>query len=276
MRGRKRGAQPVTGADRPPASRQFDVQHWPVAQHDIWRREQMFETHQQQLLSALERAHDAYYRAEVFGGPSLYFHLRSLEAARAKEFDRFAEYVYAVLASWGMHRMGPGGSKMRDFSEFQDSLRSVWPAALQLQAMTLAELDGSGWTSLRTIFCGIRCMASGTSLVGNSKVMAHLLPNLVPPVDRQYTLKFLFGYGQIINGIEGEWKKLMQILQGFFYPLAQSPLFQSKANEWLSHGDKYRWDTSHLKIVDNLVIGLSKLVRAEQAAPGGASQAARP
>jgi hypothetical protein len=109
-------------------------------------------------------------------------------------------------------------------------------------------------------------MASGTSLVGNSKVMAHLLSKLVPPVDREYTLKFLFGRGDITNGIDVEWKKLRQVLEGFFYPIGQSSVFQPKAKEWLELPDRYKWDTSPLKIVDNLVIGFSKMSRVDQGA----------
>jgi hypothetical protein len=228
----------------------------------------MFDDQRNRLLAAMDEAHDAYYRAVVFAGPSLHFHLRSLEAGRAQDFERFAENLYAVLASWGMHRMGPGGSKMREFGEFQTSLRLVWPIALQLRDKEPRSLTESDWNSLKKIFSEIRCMASGTSLVGNSKVMAHLLPKLIPPVDRQYTLKFLFRHGQITNGIEAEWEKLLEILNGFFYPIAQSPLFQHKAGEWLTQSDRFKWDTSALKIVDNLVIGLSKTIRGEQVAPG--------
>ena len=232
----------------------------------------MFDDQRNRLLAALDEAHHAYYQAEVFSGPSLYFHLKSLEATRAQDFERFVEYVYAVLPSWGMHRMG-GGPKMREFGEFRSSLQVVWPIALQLQEKTPGSLGESGWTSLRAVFCGIRCMASGTSLVGNSKVMAHLLPNLIPPVDREYTLKFLFGHGQITNGIDAEWTKLVQILNGFFYPVAQSPLFQPKADEWLTQNNRFKWDTSALKIIDNLVIGVSKMVPAE---PGATTDAPQP
>ena len=228
----------------------------------------MFDDQRNRLLAALDEAHDAYYRSVVFAGPSLHFHLRSLEAARAQDFERFAEYLYAVLASWGMHRMGPGGSKMREFGEFQASLRLVWPIALQLRDKEPSSLTESDWNCLRKVFFEIRCMASGTSLVGNSKVMAHLLPKLIPPVDRQYTLKFLFRHGQITNGTDVEWEKLLQILNGFFYPIAQSALFQDKAEEWLTQNERFKWDTSALKIVDNLVIGLSKTIRGEQVVPG--------
>jgi hypothetical protein len=236
----------------------------------------MFEDQRNRLLAALDEAHEAYYRAEIFGGPSLHFHLRSLAAARAQDFERFAEYVYGVLASWGMHRMGPGGSKMREFEEFRTSLEVVWPVALRLQERAPSHLNETDWADLKTIFCQIRCMASGTSLVGNSKVMAHLLPNLIPPVDREYTLKFLFRNGQITNGVEVEWKKLVQILEGFFYPVAQYSLFQSKAEVWLTHNDQFKWDTSRLKILDNLVIGFLKMVRAEHAAPGNAPKGGSP
>lgn len=218
----------------------------------------MFDLQRTQLLNALDDAHDAYHRSEPFGGPSVYFHTKALEAARARNFERFAECAYAMLASWGMHRMGAGGSKMRKFEDFQTSLQNVWAAALRLQAKTPSNLGVEDWSALRTIFCGSRCMASGTSLVGNSKVMAHLLPNLIPPVDREYTLKFLFGHGRINNAIESEWTTLQRILTDFFYPILTSPLFQAKAKVWLAE-DKWRsWDTSELKIADNLVVGLSK------------------
>jgi hypothetical protein len=222
----------------------------------------MFEDQRSNLLKALDDAHNAYYEATLFSGPSVYFHLRTLAAARARALDQFAEYAYAMLASWGMHRMGPSGSKMGEFEEFRSSLRKVWPATVSLQAKTPDSLTTCDWDSLKEVFCGIRCMASGTSLVGNSKVMAHILPNLIPPVDRQYTLNFLFGNTYISNGIEKEWTRLVQILTEFFYPVLQSQAFRERAKMWLSRPAGRQWDTSELKIIDNLLIGLQKLRQA--------------
>jgi hypothetical protein len=227
----------------------------------------MFDDQRNRLLNSLDHAHDAYHKAELFSGPSLYFHLRSLDAAREKDIGHFTEYVYATLASWGMHRMGPGGSKMREFKEFRSSLSDVWQAAMLLQQRTPGSLTECDWKMLKTVFCGIRCMASKTILVGHSKVMAHLLPNLVPPLDRAYTLTFLFKHGRIKNGGELEWKTLVEILDGFFYPVVRSPIFQQKAQKWLAQSNRSNWDTSELKIVDNLLIGLLKIQRAEQGDP---------
>lgn len=221
----------------------------------------LFENKRKLLLQSLDEAHAEYHRAGLFTGPSVYFHLQSLHASRTQDFDRFAECVYATLASWGMHRMGPGGSKMRGFAEFSSSLRSIWPTAMLLQRKTPASFNEKDWAELKSVFCDIRCMASGTSLVGNSKVMAHLVPNLIPPVDRAYTLTFLFNHGRIKNGEASEWETLRQVLEGFFYPVVRSPIFQKKAQVWLAHENN--WDTSELKIVDNLLIGLLRIQRAK-------------
>src|SRR4051812_24919305 len=47
-----------------------------------------------QLLQSLDLAHDTYYKSEVFGGPSLYFHQQALRASRDGDFDSFANQVY--------------------------------------------------------------------------------------------------------------------------------------------------------------------------------------
>jgi hypothetical protein len=107
-------------------------------------------------------------------------------------------------------------------------------------------------------------MASKTFLVGNSKVMAHALPNLVPPIDREYTLRFLYGSTNITNGLDQEWVRLQSIVRDFFYPVLGSNLFKERAENWLADANKSEWYSSPLKIVDNLIIGLAKHERPEE------------
>ena len=220
--------------------------------------ERDFTSQRDLLIRRHEAAHTAYYRSEVFGGPSLYFHKRALNSAGVS-LDAFAESAYAVLASWGMHRMGPGGSKMCEFAEFKASLAPLWPTITALRSAAPESLGPGDWRDLSRVFVGLRCMASRTALVGNSKVMSHALPRLIPPVDREYTLKFLFGTGRIVNDLEREWQMLQTILRGFFYPVLASQLLRAKFDEWMRESEVFRWDTSPLKIVDNLIIGLAKL-----------------
>lgn len=227
----------------------------------------MFETLRERLLQSMDVAHTAYYRAETFRGPSLYFHLRALEAGKNGDLEGFAESAYALLSAWGMHRMGRRGSKMREFDDFKASLDSLWPAVLRLQQATPEHLGEAGWREMSEIFRGIRCMASGTSLVGNSKVMAHALPNLVAPVDREYTLRFLFGSTNVLNHLEREWDKLQMILREFFYPILREESFKLRAREWQERWAEFRWDTSPLKIADNLIIGLLKSEGVDEKTP---------
>ncbi len=84
---------------------------------------------------------------------------------------------------------------MCDYGPFHQSIRTCWPLVLRLRSRQPKNLTAEDWSSLQTLFVAIKCMRTGTLLVGNSKVLAHALPNLIPPVDREYTLKFLYGRG---------------------------------------------------------------------------------
>jgi hypothetical protein len=48
------------------------------------------------------------------------------------------------------------------------------------------------------------------------------------------------------------------MLNEFFYPIFRSHPFREKAKKWLSDPAGAKWDTSELKIIDNLLIGLQK------------------
>jgi hypothetical protein len=64
----------------------------------------------------------------TFGGPSLYFHYACIRKfAQVPIADKlgnlqFYEYLYATLASWGMHRMGDTATKLQNFAEFKSQI----------------------------------------------------------------------------------------------------------------------------------------------------------
>jgi hypothetical protein len=221
----------------------------------------MFEQKIAEVLKCMEAAHENYYSDAIFGGPSYFFHRKALDMAAEDDCAGFSEAAYAMLASWGMHRMGPRGSKMRDYGPFAASIADLWPSMMQLRQKSPELINDQDWQTIRGIFFDLRVMQSKSSLVGNSKVMAHALPNLIPPVDRQYTLTFLFGNGNIDNGLENEWAMLRNALKGFFYPLLMEASFTEKVGEWMRN-ERFSWDTSPLKIIDNLLIGYVRIQRA--------------
>jgi len=210
------------------------------------------------ILANMDRYHRAYYESEAFSGPSLYFHRRALETRQPSGSLAHLEYVYATLASWGMHRMGKGGSKMKSFEDFRRSTKLLTDKISQAQRFDCRAMDNPKWILVGEIFKEIEVMASGTSLVGNSKALHHIMPNIVPPIDREYTLRYLRGNTNIKNDLDQEWLSLKEIVSDFFIPIACHTDFHLMANQWVSSQDKYPWDTSVLKVVDNLLIGWKK------------------
>ena len=204
-----------------------------------------------EIIENLDVFHHTFYQAAIFNGPSLHFHTRALETRL--NCEAFTEASYAMLAAWGMHRMGPGGSKMKDFGAYRSSLEEVWDMICDASHFNISQLHEAEWLHLKEIFVRLKVMESETSLVGNSKVMAHALPHLIPPVDRQYTLAYLCGNKNIQNNKEKEWITLRELISSFFEPVVSNALFQHQITTWTL--DDFPWDTSPLKVVDNLLIG---------------------
>jgi hypothetical protein len=210
------------------------------------------------ILANADAYHRAYYQSEIFRGPSLYFHQRALQSRTSENLSIHLEYVYATLASWGMHRMGKGGSKMQPFDTFRRSVEPLKDRIVEAQNFAPHEMRSAEWATLNEVFRGIKVMASGTSLVGNSKVMHHMMPNIVPPIDREYTLRYLRENTNISNDLDWEWQIMKEIISDFFIPIACDAKCNLKAIQWMASQGEYPWDTSVLKIVDNLVIGSAK------------------
>jgi hypothetical protein len=115
--------------------------------------------------------------------------------------------------------MGKGGSKMQSFDTFHRSIEPFKDKIAEAQNYDLRQMNDHKWILLKEIFKGINVMASGTSLVSNSKVMHHMLPNIVPPIDREYILWYLRGNTNIKNDLENEWQHMQDIMQISLYPL---------------------------------------------------------
>jgi hypothetical protein len=217
----------------------------------------------QLILQNAETYHQAYYRSETFGNPCLYFHLQALKTRQDPTSVKHLEYIYATLIAWGMNRPGKNGSKMVDFKTFHESIVQLESCILASQTFVCTNMDESKWEILEKVFKNIKIMKSRTSLVGNSKVMHHMFPNIIPPIDREYTLSFLHGNTNIQNDLDAEWQLMKGIIETFFIPIATDNSFNLMANNWMKKIDVYPWDTSVLKIIDNILIGAKKSITYE-------------
>jgi hypothetical protein len=154
-----------------------------------------------------------------------------------------------------MHRMGRRGAKMHDFDVFNRSITALSDPIAQAASYDCQSLNEEEWAVLHRIFYGLEVMASDIHLVGNSKVMHHLMPHLIPPIDREYTLWYLRGNTSIKNNMEWEWAMFRGAIESFFLPILADARFRENAHYWLQRQAEFPWDTSEMKIVDNLIIG---------------------
>lgn len=147
-----------------------------------------------------------------FGGPSIYFHNRSLDE-KNKNFlsDSHIENIYATLASWGMHRMGVTKTKMVNFNGFKNSILKQRASLLELKDIKFESVNINIVElieQLNEICFSFQVSESKSKLVANSKTLAHILPNLVPPIDRQHTVRFFLHEDISKSNDKGLYKKL--------------------------------------------------------------------
>lgn len=203
---------------------------------------------------------DAFDQNRQFSGPSLYFHVKALKALRshllaveAMTDDDFFDDMYATLASWGLHRMGAGKAKLGEIDDLKSSFREQRRGIEQLQHLRIEEIAQEDMDDVTDciwdVLQGLRVGIGQTLLVANSKALHHLLPDLVPPIDRNYTLMFFVGRPYIYRGRDGD------------YFRALFPLFREIAVR--CRGDirtriRTPWEgmnTSVTKVIDNAILG---------------------
>lgn len=213
-------------------------------------------------VDALIRGFSAFVRrfeqSNGFPGPSLYFHLRAIERRRDHSTvdtlmadDRFFEYVYAVLPAWGMHRMGKQAAKVGDFNEMLASFRTKTSAIRGLWDLDIRTLSHSDCEAVAkqvwSVLGALKVSTSATRIVAGSKALHHVLPDLVPPIDRQYAFQFFTGQKAVNSGDERAY------LEWFPYLAEIGRRASAEIDEAIARGGFMA--TSAAKVVDNAIIG---------------------
>ena len=200
------------------------------------------------LIVNCEQYHQFYYLKNNFTGPSHHFHIRALTASDSEK----AEMAYALLVSWGMHRMG-GGAQMNNFDVFQKSIAGVLADIKKLNSKHLENISEEEFNQLEQIFTSLNPMKSSRKIVAISKILAHYLPNLVAPIDNEYTFRFICQEANPPRNWE-EFELFKEIHLNLYKKVAINSTFNSFASKWLG-SKEFAWDTSIPKIIDNLIIG---------------------
>lgn len=193
---------------------------------------------------------------ETFVGPSIYFHHKTLET-RAKHksikevilSDDFYDWLYATLTAWGMHRMGKGNTRLRDIQDIKISFRSLTDKLVVLGELKLSEIPKNDIPELTATIWGIisnlRVSIAEAKIVANTKALHHLLPDLVPPIDRTYTYSFFYDR----TGLSLPEQEAFQEIYPQLAKLARTN--NDRIQPWIGKG----FHASETKIIDNAIIG---------------------
>ena len=208
-----------------------------------------------ELVRDFEHYVDVFEKAELFTGPSLYFHdktlalRRQMSAAQALENDAFLESLYATLTAWGMHRMGKSMAKLVNFPELKASFLQQANQIQQVETWQIWDIEPRDVPQVAQVLWAIishlRVGIGETKIVAGSKALHHLLPDLVPPIDRQYTVRFFYHHTTFNQGDERAFKEMYP----HFHRIANS--CRQEIETRLGGG----MNTSATKVMDNAIVG---------------------
>lgn len=141
---------------------------------------------------------DSYEEFCLFGGPGVYFHNECLQAGADSFLSRrHLEMLYATLTAWGMHRMGDPKitrTKLTDWDRFNGSILAQADTLHKFRDLSMLKLSepeyAAAVVSLKQVYGKLDLSVSNATVVVNSKALFHLFPEFIPPIDRQYTVRF--------------------------------------------------------------------------------------
>lgn len=213
----------------------------------------LMEERVEKLLSEFSECLDFFDSDPPFTRRQINLHRETLEirrkypsAAEVLNDDEFFESLYATLKAW---RVGIRASKMMGLDEIKNSFR--------LQAERIREIEGLSITDLMEaqvesvsqqlweIIAGLRIVASKTKIVAGSKALHHLISSLMPPIDREYTLRFFYNHKTLNQGDERAFREMFP----YFHQIAVARREQIIPR--IGRG----MNTSETKVIDNAIVG---------------------
>lgn len=169
------------------------------------------------------------------------------------EEDDFYVLIYNTLKAWNMNQQG---AKLTSFDNFKKSilrhrldLENLYKH--KLHTITVHEITSEIIRLLERVFCGLEVMKSQRRIVGVSKTLHFLIPDLIMPVDGKYTMTYFYGYNKYSKNSEAEFKTFKEIFLETHKIVRHLNLTQQDV-------DNQDWNTSVPKLIDNAIIGFFK------------------
>jgi len=183
-------------------------------------------------------------------------HRRTIERRRelgpidaAIEDDAFVEMLYRTIQQWGIGRRG---SHIVSLPTFQDSLAVHRSALADLDRLSIEsdayEIAAVG-AAIDDLVANLSIVENRARIVAGTKTLHHLLPDLVPPMDRAWTGAF-FGWSSG-DPQSNQTKIFVRAFTGF------AEVARAVRPSRLVGGG---WRSCSTKVLDNAVIGYCKAI----------------
>ncbi len=162
----------------------------------------------------------------------------------------FCNLIYDTLEKWNMNQRGAQLTSIDNFkrslSENKHDLVKVYKYKLHL---INKERTPQGMIELlKNVFCNLKVMESKRRIVGVSKTLHFLIPDLVMPIDGKFTMLYFYGYNKYSDDAEIEFKAFKDIF-------VNTVEIASRLNLTEKDVDGKGWNTSIPKLIDNVIIG---------------------
>jgi len=194
--------------------------------------------------------------------PARHFHIKTIQKLKTHknlesvfEDEVFFDYLYATLVAWNMNSQG---AKLCGFIQFINTIRNSRQQIIELNKHSLKSLVheeavASGRYAqaverINTILSILRISETESWLVANTKVLHHILPELIPPVDRKYTLKFFFNNTSVKKGEKSN-KQFHEVFIHYLY------IYDLVVEEVVNMVEENSFNSSSTKVIDNAIIG---------------------
>ncbi len=175
-----------------------------------------------------------------------------LRGVLSRRETEFYELLHATLQAWGMDQRA---ARLVALDDLRRSVVANADAIAELQDLSLRDLDASSAIAvagqLTDLMQRLRVSDSGTKMVAFTKAVHHLLPQLVPPMDRQYTLRFFFPPNGRTNPIDPWFPRLYRWCAAIAF--ANRDALPSLVG---GHDDLASsvFNTSEAKLIDNAIV----------------------
>lgn len=171
-------------------------------------------------------------------------------ASKTIDDENFFYWLERTLKAWQMNRGREGGS-LATRGEMKRSMRSpeIRESIKQVESLSLINpvvVKPPVFTHIQRMMWGITVTTAESKLVANSKTLHFLLPDLVPPIDRRYTLRFFFNRDVSSDKQSDAFDEVYRQ----YHQIAIRAFDQLKK---LVHS--HRFATSEAKVIDNAIIG---------------------